>query len=177
MYIINFVRNCISSVRKLAYLVFRRVYHHCERKYSLRLMICTFGDDIRLRRWYAIAFAMNKKILQKMYPFLQYFLASTRGFEPPTYCLGGSCSILLSYVDIIVLLNFEHGIYFSILFSLFQVVWHFLVIDRADFLCYNHMRTRVRCCFLSIRTRGEDNLLARWRFFCWNFKNSAFDCR
>lgn len=29
-----------------------------------------------------------------------FCLASTRGFEPPTYCLGGSCSILLSYVDV-----------------------------------------------------------------------------
>ena len=48
MYIINFVRNCISSVRKREYLAFGRVYHHCERKYSLRLMICTFGDDIRM---------------------------------------------------------------------------------------------------------------------------------
>ena len=30
---------CISPTQSV-------VYHHCEREYSLRLMICTFGDDI-----------------------------------------------------------------------------------------------------------------------------------
>lgn len=29
-----------------------------------------------------------------------YILASLRGFEPPTYRLGGDCSIQLSYKDI-----------------------------------------------------------------------------
>ena len=41
------------------------VYHHCERGYSLRLMICTFGDEIHAKAWwYTIAFAMDKKIRQ-----------------------------------------------------------------------------------------------------------------
>ena len=38
---------CISSMRSIVY--HQRlavVYHHCERVYSLRLMIYTFGDDI-----------------------------------------------------------------------------------------------------------------------------------
>ena len=43
----------------------------------------------------------TKKI--KNDPFLNHFIiltmASTRGFEPPTYRLGGDCSIQLSYVD------------------------------------------------------------------------------
>ena len=38
----QFRRNCISSMRSI-------VYHHCERGYSLRLMICTFGDEIHAK--------------------------------------------------------------------------------------------------------------------------------
>ena len=38
------------------------VYHHCERIYSLRLMIYTFGDEMHACAWwYTIAFAMDKK--------------------------------------------------------------------------------------------------------------------
>ncbi len=40
---------------------------------------------------------------------LRDFLASTRGFEPPTPRLGGECSILLSYVDICVAKGFPFG--------------------------------------------------------------------
>ena len=54
VYIIN-AKHCISSRRNL-------VYHHCERGYSLRLMIYTFGDEIHAKAWwYTIAFAMDKK--------------------------------------------------------------------------------------------------------------------
>ena len=35
----QFLRNCISSKRSF-------VYHHCEKKCSLRLMIYTFGDEM-----------------------------------------------------------------------------------------------------------------------------------
>ena len=38
----------------------------------------------------------NKKTLQKE---LTYNMASSKGFEPSTYCLGGNCSIQLSYED------------------------------------------------------------------------------
>ena len=38
---------CISSKRSFVYHQGESlVYHHCERRYSLRLMIYTFGDDI-----------------------------------------------------------------------------------------------------------------------------------
>jgi len=38
---------CISSKRSFVYHQGESlVYHHCERTYSLRLMIYTFGDDI-----------------------------------------------------------------------------------------------------------------------------------
>ena len=41
---------CISSMRSIVY--HQRlavVYHHCESEYSLRLMICTFGDEIHAK--------------------------------------------------------------------------------------------------------------------------------
>ena len=41
VHIIN-AKHCISSRRSL-------VYHHCERGYSLRLMIYTFGDEIHAK--------------------------------------------------------------------------------------------------------------------------------
>ena len=51
----QFRRNCISSKRSF-------VYHHCEKKCSLRLMIYTFGDEVHACAWwYTIAFAMDKK--------------------------------------------------------------------------------------------------------------------
>ena len=51
----QFRRNCISSKRSF-------VYHHCEKKCSLRLMIYTFGDEMHACAWwYTIAFAMDKK--------------------------------------------------------------------------------------------------------------------
>ena len=57
---------CISLMRSIVY--HQRlavVYHHCERGYSLRLMIYTFGDEIHANAWwYTIAFAMDKKIRQ-----------------------------------------------------------------------------------------------------------------
>ena len=50
----QFRRNCISSKRSF-------VYHHCEKKCSLRLMIYTFGDEMHaIAWWYTIAFAMDK---------------------------------------------------------------------------------------------------------------------
>ena len=57
---------CISSKRSFVYHQGESlVYHHCERGYSLRLMIYTFGDEIHAKAWwYAIAFAMDKKIRQ-----------------------------------------------------------------------------------------------------------------
>ena len=41
---------CISSKRSFVYHQGESlVYHHCEREYSLRLMICTFGDEIHAK--------------------------------------------------------------------------------------------------------------------------------
>ena len=38
------------------------VYHQCESKYNLWLMIYPFGDNMHANaRWYTIAFAMDKK--------------------------------------------------------------------------------------------------------------------
>jgi hypothetical protein len=39
------------------------------------------------------------------FSFSIMLLASPRRFERPTYCLGGSCSILLSYGDIFILMR------------------------------------------------------------------------
>ena len=54
---------CISSKRSFVYHQGESlVYHHCERRYSLWLMIYTFGDEIHAKAWwYTIAFAMDKK--------------------------------------------------------------------------------------------------------------------
>ena len=54
---------CISLMRSIVYNQrLAVVYHHCERGYSLRLMIYTFGDEIHAKAWwYTIAFAMDKK--------------------------------------------------------------------------------------------------------------------
>ena len=55
----QFRRNCISSKRNALYIIIAKA------KYSLRLMICTFGDEIHAKAWwYTIAFAMDKKIRQ-----------------------------------------------------------------------------------------------------------------
>ena len=80
LYIINSARNCISS-RK------RRGYHHCESIFDTHLKVWWYTAltdwwDTRATSrpwWYAIAFAMDKKIdLQKQV----YFLVGESGFEP-----------------------------------------------------------------------------------------------
>ena len=65
-------RNCISSKRSF-------VYHHCEKKCSLRLMIYTFGDEMHACAWwYTIAFAMDKKDYGKRIIFHSLFGAGKR---------------------------------------------------------------------------------------------------
>ena len=71
----QFRRNCISSKRSF-------VYHQVAEEYI-------FGDDIHAKAWWYTPAAMicqvcdlDKKILQKMYPFLQYFLVQGTGLEP-----------------------------------------------------------------------------------------------
>ena len=63
----------ISSMRSIVYHQGASlVYHHCERRYSLRLMIYSpcrdilgKADEIHAKAWwYTIAFAMDKKIRQ-----------------------------------------------------------------------------------------------------------------
>ena len=44
----------------------------------------------------------GRKCNKKEKPFPTSLLAPMRRFERPTYCLGGSCSILLSYMGILV---------------------------------------------------------------------------
>ena len=59
--------------------------HHCESEYSLRLMICTFGDEIHAKAWwYAIAFAMDKKIRQV--ETCRIFWRKRRDSNPCTDC-------------------------------------------------------------------------------------------
>ena len=47
----------------------------------------------------------GRKCNKKEKPFPTSLLAPMRRFERPTYCLGGSCSILLSYMGILVITN------------------------------------------------------------------------
>ena len=73
----HFRRKCISSVPKRVYLAFGRVYHQVAERYTLMrddiqpkgLMIFT---TLRAVMIYQVC-DLDKKILQKMYPFLQYF--------------------------------------------------------------------------------------------------------
>ena len=84
VYIINSARNCISSKRNALYIIIAKA------KYSLQLMICTFGDEIHAKAWwYTIAFAMDKKR-----PSLSTwsFLAPPVGLEPTTLRLTAACS-------------------------------------------------------------------------------------
>ena len=43
---------------------------------------------------------LDKKILQKIYPFLQYFLVETTGLEPVTPCMSSKYSDQLSYASV-----------------------------------------------------------------------------
>ena len=61
----QFRRNCISSKRSF-------VYHHCEKKCSLRLMIYTFGDDIPL---------LSQWIKNRQVETCRFLVEAT-GFEP-----------------------------------------------------------------------------------------------
>ena len=54
---------CISSKRSFVYHQGESlVYHHCERRYSLRLMIYTFGDDIPLLSQWIKKFDRSKLV-------------------------------------------------------------------------------------------------------------------
>ena len=75
LHIINFAENA---------------YHQNEVLYIIKsqrntpsVMIYTLKrDDIRLAAMIYQVCDLDKKILQKMYPFLQYFLVEPRGIEP-----------------------------------------------------------------------------------------------
>ena len=77
----HFRRKCMSSDTKWLNIINAE---HCIS--SLRSLIHAKAW------WYTIAFAMDKKILQKTYHFLQYFLVEISGIEPLTPCLQGRCS-------------------------------------------------------------------------------------
>ncbi len=129
LYIINFGRNCISPTRSV-------VYHHYERVYSLRLMICTCGDDIPLlSQWI--------KILQKMYPFLQYFLEQATGIEPARSAweaevlpLNHACEALLFY---------QTELFLSMLFTniceyFFDIFGAFIIAEAVSLRIYENQR-------------------------------------
>ena len=96
LYIINSVRNCISSKRSF-------VYHHCESFFDTHLKVWWDTRAVlpplmiyALRRWYTIALAMDKKIdLQKQV----YFLAVTNYLDA-TYISSFKRSILLEHLHL-----------------------------------------------------------------------------
>ena len=67
-------RNCISP--RLAV-----VYHHCEKGYSLRLMICTFGDEIHAKACDDMPL-ISQWIKKSTSRNLSNFLAGDIGIEP-----------------------------------------------------------------------------------------------
>ena len=82
----QFRRNWISSKRSF-------VYHHCEKKCSLRLMIYTFGDEMHAYAWwYTIAFAMDKKSTGRNPSIFgrgtRTWTLSLRFWRPPLYQLS-----------------------------------------------------------------------------------------
>ena len=75
MYIINLV--------EIAYHQNEVLYIIKSQRNTPSVMIYTLKrDDIRLAAMIYQVCDLDKKILQKMYPFLQYFLAEVKGFEP-----------------------------------------------------------------------------------------------
>ena len=65
-------------------------------------MDCFFFHFLACDKIYNISLTLHKMIKKKSTAFGKFAkngtLAPTRGFEPPTYRLGGGRSILLSYV-------------------------------------------------------------------------------
>ena len=75
MYIINFA--------EIAYHQNEVLYIIKSQRNTPSVMIYTLKrDDIRLAAMIYQVCDLDKKILQKMYPFLQYFLVRMKGFAP-----------------------------------------------------------------------------------------------
>ena len=71
LHIINFAKNCISSTQRVA-------YHRCDSVCNLRLIICTFGDDIQPTA--DDMPSLSQCIKNRLAIRLTYFLAEAEGF-------------------------------------------------------------------------------------------------
>ena len=82
MYIINFAEIAYHPSEN-EHISFSDEYIIKSQRNTPSVMIYTLKrDDIRLAAMIYQVCDLDKKILQKMYPFLQYFLVRMTGFEP-----------------------------------------------------------------------------------------------